>query len=54
MPYCQNCGHHVTPDYVRVMGVSSDEAEFCPHCPDKVERGGRARQARGKTRGAVQ
>jgi len=36
MPKCQNCGAHVTEQYVRVF-VPDEIAQprVCPHCPDK-------------------
>lgn len=31
MPECQNCGGHITADFVRVFGVDG-EAYSCPSC----------------------
>lgn len=31
MPKCQNCGGHVTTDFIRVFGVDG-EAHSCPEC----------------------
>lgn len=39
MPTCQNCGGHVSPDYVRVFCPDDvDEPRVCPFCED-LKRG---------------
>lgn len=48
MPECQNCGHHVSDDYVRVLAPrDADTVRACPDCPDVVrEYDGSVREAR--------
>lgn len=42
MPECQNCGSHVSDQYVRVSVPEHLEApRTCPHCPDAVSEGKR-------------
>jgi protein-arginine kinase activator protein McsA len=37
MPECQNCGAHVTADYVRVNSRRGESQVYiCPFCPDKI------------------
>ena len=31
-PRCQNCGGHVTPQFVRVFGDNDDTVHACPNC----------------------
>lgn len=46
-PECQNCGHAVTPDYVRVFAPDGAETvRACPNCPDRVRARGGVRDAR--------
>ncbi|WP_443984560.1 DUF7563 family protein [Halorientalis marina] len=46
MPECDNCGSHVTENYVRVFVPSGvDRPKACPSCPDmKRDGSGRARE----------
>ena len=45
MPECQNCGAHVTDDYVRVREPAHREtARTCPNC-DLVRDGPHVREA---------
>lgn len=46
MPTCENCGHHITPDYARVFSRDGDGVECCPHCPDRIRRDGQVQDAR--------
>lgn len=53
MPECENCGSHVTLDYVRVFSPDDDEetVRTCPMCPDMIRDGiGRPREARSNRR----
>lgn len=45
MPTCQNCGSHVTADYVRVFTPDAvDEPRVCPNCEDKMRDGNGIRE----------
>lgn len=47
MPECQNCGAHVSEDYVRVFEPDGvDGAQACPACEDRVRIDGKVREAR--------
>ncbi|WP_445668774.1 DUF7563 family protein [Natranaeroarchaeum sulfidigenes] len=37
MPECDNCGAHLTPEYVRVFGDSSGSVPICIHCAPNTE-----------------
>ena len=51
MPTCQNCGSHVTKDYVRVHTPPGlDAPRCCPWCDDKVRDGSEVREARAVRR----
>lgn len=50
MPECQNCGSHVTTDYVRVVSHDGEAVHACPQCPDRVRVGGEIRGARAPRR----
>jgi len=44
MPECQNCGSHLTPEYVRVFGMEG-EVSVCLHCTTNKEAREAARDA---------
>lgn len=46
-PTCSNCGSHLSSDYLRVC-VPDDEdgIQACPHCNDRIRRGGGWREYR--------
>lgn len=44
MPQCDNCGAHLTPEYVRVFGVDG-EVPACLHCTTNTEAREAAREA---------
>lgn len=47
MPKCDNCGAHITEQYVRVFAPEgADGVGVCPWCPDLVRDGAGARPAR--------
>lgn len=37
MPKCNNCGHFVSSDFVRVFGDENGELDDCPHCRGQTE-----------------
>ncbi|MDQ2072869.1 hypothetical protein RBH20_10030 [Haloarcula sp. H-GB4] len=52
MPECQNCGAHVTDDYVRVFEpAGTTEPRCCPNCEDLIRDGPDVRNARAKRQG---
>lgn len=52
-PECQNCGAHITHQYVRVFEPEDvDDPRACPWCPDLVRREGEPKEARS-TRSAA-
>lgn len=47
MPTCQNCGEHVSRQYMRVFSPEDvDAPAACPNCPDKIREGPGARDKR--------
>jgi len=44
-PRCQNCGGHVSEDYVRVFSADDETIRACPDC-DNVRSMGEVRQMR--------
>lgn len=47
MPECQNCGSHVSTEYVRVFAPDEEEdPRACPFCEDMVREDGKVREAR--------
>lgn len=49
MPECQNCGHHVSSDYVRVFAQpDADEVFCCPWCDDELRSNGKVREAKSQ------
>jgi len=47
MPDCQNCGHHVSSDYVRVFAQpDADEVYCCPWCDTAIRRNGQLGEAK--------
>lgn len=53
MPECENCGHHVTEDYVRVFTPPQyDGPRCCPECDDMIrDPDGTVREARAHRQG---
>ncbi|WP_434084003.1 DUF7563 family protein [Haloglomus salinum] len=35
---CNNCGSHVSQDYVRVFSTDNS-VDVCPHCEDRLRSG---------------
>jgi len=52
-PNCQNCGSHVTPQFVSVFALDEADADqwWCPRCPDRVCGGARGRPDKRFKRG---
>ncbi|WP_425601750.1 DUF7563 family protein [Haloplanus pelagicus] len=47
MPECQNCGAHVTEQYVRVFTPDNvDAPRACPRCEDMTRSGSKPRESR--------
>jgi len=45
MPQCQNCGSHVTEQYIRVFSKNgADHVDACPDCPDLKRANGKPRE----------
>lgn len=45
MPICENCGAHVTSQYVRVIFPSDvTDPPACHHCPNMTREGGEFRE----------
>ena len=39
MAECNNCGHFVSSDFVRVFGDEDGALDGCPHCRKQSEHG---------------
>jgi|GEM_PF-441531 len=53
MPECQNCGEHVTEQYVAVFAPNGrTHPRCCPSCQDKIRGSdGKVRDARARRQG---
>jgi DNA-directed RNA polymerase subunit RPC12/RpoP len=47
MPTCNNCGSHVSDQYLKVFEPESvDDPKACPRCEDKIRSGAEVRDIR--------
>lgn len=48
MAKCENCGSHVTEQYVRVFVPDDGQPECCPSCPGMIrDPSGQPREKKG-------